>query len=346
MAKVPFERFITTMLLFNNSIQEIINRISPFGYYITEPEVLDIFNDIRNILPENIRSLINDRQPLDVSNDTHVQWLKHFEIFELYDYISRKEKNPDPIPPYFKWIEDCLWIHKYKDVMTIINIFLFNKEPLESISDIISFKYKKKIGIETLKLHQSLFWDSETMTAKEALYHCEPFRHNILIIRQLRSGDSTVTSIDDEAHNGSDVGFTFHDSNYIKWKIGYTKGIKVPSTKDFLEGVKRDSYFKYYESMNMTQSVEMENEEGSNEEFGSFDKKTTISKNVEEQRAKMAKQWLDIFLKAEDKIPTSNPSTDNIMERIEQLELGFDEEKIMAIDDAAAIMNDIQGDLR
>jgi hypothetical protein len=169
----------------------------------------------------------------------------------------------------------------------------------------------------------------------------------MLIVKKMRSGEVEVYSRD-ESDDGSDLPVTFHNANYIKWKIGYNKNITVPTAKEFLTRVKTDSYFKYYETMNMSKSIQVDEENGTNAEFGDFSKTFTSKKNVEEQRVKMAKNWLDIFLKVNEVIPENGADTKGFFEKMQQLELDFEEieeEKIVRIEDVPEILNDIKSDM-
>jgi len=345
MSRVPFRRFIATFLLFSKNVSYIVDKLNKFGYQIADQEVSDIFSNLKESLPPKYKELLENREIFDINDSGCIEWLKQLGVFEYYDYIVRKDQNLENPPEYFKWCEDCIWIHAYRDVMVIVNILLFNEEDLESISKIISYKYRKKIGIEALKLYEKVFWNVENLTAKEALHYCIPFRDNALIIRKLRSGnEAEMLSRDSEENDGSDVPFTFHDADYIKWKIGY-RDVEVPTPRDFLEKIKQDSYFKYYEAMNMTQSIEIEEETGTNDKIGAFDNTKRKRRNVEEQRAKMAKHWMDIFIKANGSMPSSGDKKNGVLERLEQLELEFEEEKIARIDDMPEVMKDIKEDM-
>jgi hypothetical protein len=345
MSKIPFERFIITFLILGKDIGYIISKLKEFHYHIEADEVSEIFENLKQMISENLRIKLNTKLPWSLSEEQDQQWLKQLGIYEYYDYlIRRNDKNITDPPSYFKWFRDALWIHAHEDVMSLVNIFLFNQEPFDSISDIISFRYKKKISIEALQYHKIIYWDCDIISAKEALYHCIPFRKNALIIKNIKSANiTTIIKLNEEEDDGSDTSFVFHDSNYIKWKIGY-KNIKVPEIKDFLEKVKQDSYFKYYESMTMAQSVETEEESGNND-FGPFDKKTVKRRNVEEQKAKAAKHWVELYLKADESMPDKDNKNDkDFFEKMEQLELEFEEEKIVKIEDVPNIFDDIKGD--
>ena len=341
MSKIPFAKFIITLLFSNKSIPFIIEKLKSFNYHITEPEVLEIFDDIRNILPPSMRDLLNAGNPLNIEDASHQQWLKQLDVYEIFDFMHKKYDNP---PEHFKWIEDIMWAHTYEDVMTLINIFMFNDEPLESISNIISFKYRKKIGIEALKMYENIFWNSKNMTAKEAMYHCVPFRTNTVIVRKIRLGGTDTDAHDDDADDGSSVSFIFYDNDYIKWKIGY-KDVKIPTAREFFESIKKDSYFKYQEAMNMTQSVEVFDEEGNNEKIGAFEVHKISRRNVEEQRAKLTKAWLDMYLKANESAPDAGEH-EEFFKQLEQVSLDFhDDEKIIDIGTAKDILEDIKGDI-
>jgi hypothetical protein len=345
MSKIPFERFIITFLILGKDVAFIVSKLKEFHYHIDPNEVSELFENLKQTISPNLKLKLDTQTPWSLSDEQDQQWLKQLGIFEYYDYLIRRTANitGDP-PPYFKWFRESLWIHAHEDVMSIINIFIFNKEPLESISDIISFRYKKKIGIEALECHKKIYWDCDIISAKEALYHCIPFRKNALIVRNIKFANiTTIVKLNEEEDDGSDTSFVFHDSNYIKWKIGYKK-LTVPGTKDFLEQVKQDSYFKYYESMMMSQSVEVEEEAGNND-FGPFDKRVVKRRNVEEQKARAAKHWLELYLKANESMPEGEKKGEiNFFEKMSQLSLQFDDEKIMTIDELPDVLKDISGD--
>jgi len=69
---------------------------------------------------------------------------------------------------------------------------------------------------------------------------------------------------------------------------------------------------------------------------------------TEEQRAKAAKHWMELFVKADSSIPSGSNKSDEFFEKMNQLELDFGdmEEKIVSIDNAQDILKDIKSDLR
>jgi len=343
---LPFEKFIISLLLCNKDVPFIKDKLNTFGYFATDAMIGDVFRELKAILPESISEMVKAKQLLSLQNNTHAQWLKTLGVYEIYDYMTGGTKQSDSSPEYYKWCSDCLWVHDHKDVMSIVNIFLFNKEELESISDVISFKYHKKIGVDALEIYKSVFWDCTYVTAKDALLHCVPFRKNALIVNNIRSGHGDIVDLQhEEGNDGSDVSFVFHDINYIKWKIGY-KAIKVPTIKDFLEQVQTDSMYKYYEAMNMLQSVEHEEESGSNEKLGDFSSKHTRYRNVEELRVKNAQAWVNVYLKAQDAMPKGDKNTDKeFFAKMDDVVLDFEDEKIVAADSVPGLVDDVKGDM-
>jgi len=347
--KIPFSRFIITFLLFNKGVAYIVKKLSDFGYNVADEEISEHLDYLRETLPEKYVELIDTRQQFDINDDKHVQWLKQLGVFEYYDFIIRKQENLKEPPEYFKWCMDCMWAHGYKDVMVLINILLFNDEDLESISKVIMYKYRKKMSVPALELYKDMFWNCENITAKEALHFCTPFKKNALIIRHMRGG-TEIEALNDESHDGSDVPFVFHDANYIKWKIGYRE-ISVPSSRDFMERVKMDSMYKYEESMSMTRSHEVEEENGTNDKLGAFDVTKTKKRNVEEQRAKLTKAYVDLYIKANNAVPKEGDKKvqADFFEKMNQMDLNFGEpedEKIALIDDMdPKVLEDIKGDM-
>jgi len=302
---------------------------------------------LRNLLPPRLKEKLNARQIFSIADETEKQWFQELGIYEFVHFILNRKKEEFEKPEYFKWFEDCLWMLGYKDTMCIVNIFLFNKEPLEDISNIIMFRFRKKVAQEALKKYQEIFWDTEAVNAKEALYFCRPFQDNTLIVKDIKQAGITIEQFD-SSDDGIDIVSIFHESNYIKWKLG-VKEFEAPKPQDFLKKVMNDSYFKYYESMNMIRSVEEESETGSNDKLGPFDSKKIRRRNVEEQKAKLAKHWLEVYLKAnkykKSEIDGDGDKGIDVFEKMRQVDMRFDEESLINIDDNPEIFDDIKEDL-
>jgi hypothetical protein len=97
--------------------------------------------------------------------------------------------------------------------------------------------------------------------------------------------------------------------------------------------------------MQMAQSVESEEESGTNQ-FGSFDRTLKKKRNVEEQRARAAKHWLDLYMKADEKIPKGdNENEGDFFTKMNQTDMGFDEEQIVSITDVPNMLDDIKEDM-
>lgn len=343
MKTIPFKKFILTLLFFGHDASFISNKLKSFGYIYHPSDISEMFVDIKSIMSPKMKEHLEQSQPLDINNEAHRSWLMYFKVFDLYHYISTK--NDPSRPPYFKWFDDCLWVHNYQEAMSLVNIFIFNDEPLESIAAILYFRYRKKMSVDALQKYKEYFWNTENLTAPEAFKYCKPFQENAMIIRRMRTGEVAVSVQDIDRDNSVDLPVLLQDSEYIKWKIGY-QDVKVPTTRDFLQQVQRDSYFKFYETMQMARSAEAEEEVADSDQFGSTTTTRKRFRNVEENRAKLARQWLDIYLKAQVSMPSDNVGDDNFFERMDQLELKFhDYDKIALISENYDILEDISGDM-
>jgi hypothetical protein len=344
---VPFKRFVQTYLFCGEKLPSIIEKLSGFEFNSTETDLFPLLEEIKAPLPEALAKKMNDCMPFNpYTSEQEKQWLEQIGLFEFFDFVIRRKQPLTEIPPYFKWFNDCLWILAYKEITCIVNIFLFNNESLDSISDIIMCKYKKKIGIEALERYKTIFWDTSAINAKDALYFYRGFRDNTLIVRIKSGHDTEIEHWDSVANDGSDTPIAFHDSNYIKWKIGYKK-LNIPTADGFLDQVMQDSYFKYYEAMNMIRSMEEETEEGMNDKIGMFHSTKKIRKNVEEQKAKAAKAWLEMFIRTNRGKVTkpTGEGADDVFNRMSKIPMEFDTEKLMSIDDNPQIIEDIRKDI-
>jgi len=342
---MPFKRFVQAYLLYGERQARIIERLRGFDLNCNEHDLEPIVEQTSAPLPPVLAEKFKSAIPLaPYTEEIDKQWLEANGLYEFYDFVMRRKQVLDETPPYFKWFNDCLWILAHREITCVVNIFMFNNETLESISDIITFKYRRKVGIEALERYRSIFWDTSAIDAKDALYSYIPFRDNALIVR-VRSGvDTEIERWDSSSSDGSDTPIVFHDSQYIKWKLGYKK-FDIPSPDDFLDQVKKDSYFKYYEAMNMIRSVEEEEESGRNDKLGDFDSKRKRFRNVEEQRVKAAKAWLDLYLRAEKSKRPDTPGDADIFEKMAGLNMEFDTEKLVSIDDHPEIMEEIRKDM-
>lgn len=347
MKTAPFKRFVQAFLFIGERLPEIRTRLLNYGFHCEEDDLLPILEQIRGILPDQLAEKFDSSRPFLLSDDIERQWLEQFKVDEFIDFYMNR-KNPGDRPEYFKWFNDCLWILGQPDTACIVNSLIFNGDKPDVISDVISFKYKKKIGVEALARYGSIFWDTSSLNARDALYFFKPFRDNNLIIRHIKAGyEIEAEAWDRSGNDGSDVPVIFHEPSYIKWKIGY-KNIEVPSAETFLEQVKKDSYFKYYEAMNMVRSIEEQHSEGFNEKVGQYTENHVKRRNLEEQKARAAKAWLEMYIKAQKHITRPNGGSDedeDVFEKMSKLEMKWDEEKIAEAQEIPGLLNDIRGDL-
>ena len=317
---------------------DIIANLAKFDFFATEEDLSPALDELYTLLPPIIKDRMDLKEPV-----IDIAWLEKLGCLEFIEFMN-KRKNPGiEWPDYFKWLNDCLWILANKDLTCLVNIFMFNNEPMDSISDIISFKYKKKIGIEALERYRALFWDMSTLNAKDAMYFYPPFRESVMILKKHIS--ESEDPLKESSHDGSELTIVFNDSDYIKWKIGYNK-VTVPSTDLFLDQVLKDSYYKYQEVMSMLHSIEESSESGFNDKIGEFSSSKTVRRNVEEHRAKAAKAWMDMFFRAQKyKSPDKAKDSDEVLGRVKQLLLSFEDEKMVTLEDNKDILDDIKGDM-
>jgi hypothetical protein len=345
MKSVPFKRLVQAYLFYGERLPRIMERLQGFEFECVESDLAYILDECRAPLPEVLSKKFVECQPFNpYTNEIEKQWLQQLGLYEFFDFIMRRKQEVADIPNYFKWFNDCLWILAHREVTCLVNILMFNGDELDSISDVISCKYKKKIGIDALERYRLFFWDTSAIDAKEALYFYAPFRKNALIMKYKPEATEAEISQCLSSDDGSTESIVFHDSNYIKWRVGYKK-VTIPSAEDFLEQVKTDSIFKYYEAMNMVRSVEEHNENGFNDKIGQFNMDRKIRKNVEEQRIKAAKGWLDMFMRAHKGKKPDTPGDEDIFKKMSSLPMSFDSEKLLSVDDNPEMLDDIRKDM-
>lgn len=363
--ELPFKKYIIAQLLRGKSCSNIIDQLNSFGYNVNMGQVQIILEDMQRTLPDNIRELFSNSKSLDSSNDNHIEWMKHYDVYDFIKYLDdtvNKTQNRHMRDTF----DNLIWFHNHPAVASLINVLIFNKEPSDSIVAIIDFKFSKKMPINTIDQHKKIMWDTENISAIEALRFCRHFNNNILAITSYGSGcvneeedwakGGILNGIgtESEASNGFSSAVIFQDTDYIKWKIGY-KEIKKPDITEFLEEVKTDSYYKYKEAMQMIQNIERSKIEGITPgEDGSpveINNTNTRYRNVEEQKNKLAKAWVDMYIKAHKSLPESHQDdkVDEFFENLkEQVELDFEENEVSdyltTIDDAKDILKDIQGE--
>jgi len=329
----------------------IYKKLKEFGFHATIPEIQSIYMDVKSSAPPSIVTILEAYEPIDISKKNNKEFCKHLGILEYIDYIQDRQKNTNNKKgsrrkEYYKWFDDVQWIIKYPDIMSLVAIFMFNNESLDEISTIINFKYRKKISLEALQRFSNIFWDTKYCTAKDAIVRCLHFKDNSLIVKTLATGEQNLTLLKNvHEDNGCDTNVIFHPIEYIKWKIGYRK-ITPPKPQDFIEKVQSDSYYKYYETMNMNSFRESVFEESLGGEFGDINTTKINYKNTEEQKAKLAKHWFDMYVKAYNALPDEGESDKEFFDKLDQYSLEFEEEKIVKADEVEGLMDDIREDLQ
>lgn len=344
--KSPFYKYVICMILSNKNVGDISRLASKRHFIIKEDEVNNIYQDLLSISSDKLVDKLKKKILLDPDDKSDSDIMDYYGVREMYmnfNYPSQCKEEKFP-----KWLDDIDWLCKYYDVQTITNIFLFNGEPLDMISSVLQFKYRKKIGIETLKLYKSMFWDVDNISAKEAALYYPTLRNSTYIVRMLTDGYAEVEHAEfnsPEEQNGLTTSFAVMESSYIKWKIGY-KDVAVPSTKDFLESVKTDAMYKYQESLNMVRSQDVQTENGELVE-GNVNVNRTNKRNTERERATLMKGYLDMFIKADGALPEDTSKEEaSFFKNLQQIKMEFaNDEKIVSIDDDKQMLEDIKGDM-
>ena len=348
---IPFYNYVVYQIFIGNKIQHICTDLKRKNLEISEGEVSAIYRELIETTPKSISDAVVNREPLDLTNENHIDYLKHYNIYEYYlNYLHKNGQIEVEYSKEFfdKWIEDIEWLMSYKDVMTIVNILMFNGESLEGVSAVVQFKFKKKIGYDALLTYKNVFWNIEAISAKEAMKYCPMLKDSSYVIRRFENGEVEVEHAEftkPEQTNGSMEATYIMDTDYIKWKIGY-KDIKVPDVKDFLKQVQMDAMMKYRESLTMEKVVEIDREEGDGYD-GPINITRTKRRNVEAERLRMAKGWVDMFIKASEKMPDDEASEDSFFDNLSSIKMEFvNTEKIMSVDDDPNLLDDIKDDVR
>lgn len=328
---------VEAALLMGYRFPAIIKQLNEFDFHCEESDLAPILETMKQSLPRPVLRRFEACERFSVVSDK--SWYDVYGAYEFADfYLNRTIKKEE----YFKWLGGCYWILHNREVATLVHIFMFNGDDNDSISDFISVKFKKKIGVEALSRYRQLFWDCGHLDAKSACYFYKKFMDDAIIIRNRAHGGSEVGIVASQ-DDGTDTPIAFNDSNYIKWKMGYEK-IDVPSAGDFVKRVMRDSYYKYEEAMRMTQSIEEVSESGMGQ-MGPIILDRTIRRNVEEKKVKAARAWMDLYFKANSHIKTKGSDEEDFFKRMAEISIKFDEEKIMPITSAPQMLEDIKGDM-
>ena len=347
---MPFYRYVIYLIFSGYKIQGITTELRRKHFEVSDDEVNSIYQDILSISSDTVLDCLTSRKPLDIDNPAHIDILDHFGITKYFLRNHNPSRTVESTPRWYKWVDRCEWITEHHDIQTVIHILLFNGDDYKSIAAVIQFKYKYLLGEKSIETYVNTFWDVDQFSAKEAAKYYPVLKNSTYILRMFSDGEAEVEHVSyvyPESMNSTGMGFTIMDSDYVKWKLGMRKDIRVPSTTDFLENVKMDTMYKYKEALHMTSSVESNKEEGEGFE-GPINNSRTIRRNVEAERAKLMRQYLDMFIKADGAIPVVEDAENesNFFENLQQVSLSFmEDEKILSIDDNREMLEDIKQDM-
>lgn len=335
LGRISHSGLVTALLLAGHRNADVISTCIGFGYKTEADDVRLFFAALKDPTSENIRSILESGQPLRIDDPTHVQWMNHYGVFEIMDFMVRKDCT-DP-PEYFKWIRDALWINTNSEIQSLVNILLFNGDDNETVAAVLRYKYRRKISVEAVNFHTLLFFNTDNLSADDVMYRCISLQKSSFVLEKI-AGDEVDTVGSRDASTKSEITRkpVFHDNAYIKWKIGYPD-IKPPTAEDFLSRVMSDAANRYYEAGLSAQFAETKAEDGISAVTGqSYNNTVIMRKNSQKEQAKLLSTYAGLYIKAMNAKPSSSSNAaKDVMDRLAQLELKFDDdcESIMSVDD-------------
>jgi len=327
---VPFKRFIIAHLFRGDSAQQVVVRLNTLGYRVVESEVISIFRDVKELLPESIMDYVKLDKP--VPCEAGSAWFKHYDILDYMEFLE--------LGSHADRFNSILWPHTYSEVAVIINTLLYNNEDHKVISSVLDYKYHHNMSQIAIEWYKKIFWETYGIQAQEILKRFKPFENNTLVLSE--EGQ-------EESDDRSSMAIIFRDNEYIKWKVGYN--VKPPKARDFMDKVKADASFMYEEAKTIVQSVSRSISRGTviNPETGEPMETEGFSKSFKNLRsAQMSnmKAAVDLYIKADRAIPEESDSSevDRFFERIEQMNLTYDvneRDKVVSGEDAKNILSEL-----
>jgi len=334
---------ITALIMAGKPCTEIMSVCKDMGHQCIEIDVTTSAKVLRDVLPKNLSKMIDQSAPFRINEPVHVEWMNEFGVFEILDFMARKDME-DP-PPYFKWIRDAIWICSNPPIHALVNALLFNGDQCADVADVVQFKYRKQIGTDALEIYKKLFFNVDGVSAMHVIQLCNHMTNSSIVLRQMSDPDYVRKNNKPELDTGFTEAMIFHNSNYIKWKLGY-KNIKPPSSTEFLEQVMLDASNKYYEA------TERSYLEGNSMVTGeAVEQTTTMYRNAEKERSKLMKSYTDLYIKASNSRPVgagTKSKADELIEELSQLRMTFDSitDHIIDINSMPDIAGEIAMDIK
>ena len=226
----------------------------------------------------------------------------------------------------FKWVRDAIWINTVDEAQNVVNVLLFNGDDEESIAAVLRFKYKIKISFEAVGIYKNIFFNPENIPADRAVKYCRRMSGSTLILRKISGdGDSAIDMVD-STEGAISRELIFHDSSYIKWKIGYPE-VKPPSAEAFLSKVMADASFRYYEAGMTLQFAKVKKEEGTSPVNGGAYENTVVQyDNTATSQAKLMDTYTNMYIRAMRARPTMKTSAaQHLADELTRLNLEFDQ---------------------
>lgn len=320
--RVPQRGLIRALILIGKSGEDIIATCRDFGYGCSREDVTVTARAILDIAGANVKKLIEDKQPLRADDPGHRQWLEVFGVREMVEFMADKARV-DP-PDFFKWVRDAIWINAMAEVQIVVNTLMYNGDDDQSIASVLRFKYKMTISAEALRIHREIFFDAKDLSADIVIANCMRMHGSTLVLREI-SGETGMRRGYAEVDGGQNRHFVFHNSEYLKWKLGYPE-LKPPRAEDFLNKVMTDAEFRYYEASQMTQFAKRKKEEGLSAVTGeNYNNEVTQYDNVATEQAKLLNHYANMYVRALRAKPVSRSSAaEDLIAKLTRIEIEFD----------------------
>lgn len=338
MSHTPFRRYIWTNIIIGLDFDTIRRNLGLKEFVLTEAAMNDEYQALLEALPPSMQDIVKKRGEFKLDNEhiIHIQWLKTLDVLDYFRFKKTPPHKPGAPSKTMQAFADMEKICEYKDILTGVNRFLFNREEIPKIAALVSSKLGRPIEDKVIELYKKYMWDVDHLNAKECFVYYKPFRSSAVI-----TIDGLAITLEDES-NAKITDSLLTDDNYFKWKAGVK--VDIGDINERLREVVNDCYFKLKESIHTTQVVEKTKMDGIGVMGDPVDMTTTSYKNVQRETSKVAKTYLDMLLKANGSIKMEDKgAADAFFERLNQVAIEFPDEKIATYHD---VFEDVREDIK
>ena len=323
MAHTPFRKYVWTHIVAGLDFTEITRTLGLSDFVLTEDNIKDEYETLKQSLPPALKDLLEKRGEFMIDNEhvNHIQWLRAIGILDYYRFKKIPPSRRPANNKSFEAFEIMEMIMKHRDIMIMVNRFLFNGEEASKIATLVSHNLGRIIPDKAIEVYRDYLWDIGHVNAKNCFVYYKAFRTSAVITREGKAVDMK----DEMSANVTDA--LLDNDDYFKWKAGMQ--VNIGNINDRLREVATDCYFKLKEAIYTTQVIDRTISSGTSFEGEPFDNATTNYQNVQKETTKVAKVYLDMFLKANGSIVKEDKgAADSFFERLGQVAIEFPEEKI------------------